>query len=356
MRKYQVNSFWVALLSLAGSALSEKAECGDGVEFNTRQGDQSTFSIPLNETCSAALITFSDGTDSMLDLQTNSSCPYVNSEAQTFTTVFGADTSEGVATLTFQCSGQVYCMSINVVKSNNSDSQTWIQSVCADLTNSARESLNAAAGTIQTLGVSDGPMHEGSIVTSTSTLSSPSKALQDITSMTTSSLSGSTGFSTIRGASGSRNGTNATSLDTRGGGQSSSQGRSAVSVETNFTTTTTGVAVLSNTPYSSTSQAATASPEATGNIMPAATTGLLSGAHTMLPTSTNQSNGNPETSIKTANYTSKDSQPVESEYAEKPTMLPVTGQALANGTTMELPTQAAGQDPSTCACFPLPTF
>ncbi|KAG9697785.1 hypothetical protein KCV03_g9333, partial [Aureobasidium melanogenum] len=355
MRKYQVNSFWVALLSLAGSALSEKAECGDGVEFNTRQGDQSTFSIPLNETCSAALITFSDGTDSMLDLQTNSSCPYVNSEAQTFTTVFGADTSEGVATLTFQCSGQVYCMSINVVKSNDTDSQTWIQSICADPTGSARESLNAA-GTIQTSGVSDGPMHEGSIVTSTSTLSSPSSALQDISSMTTASLSGSTGFSTIRGASGSRNGTNATSLDTPGGGQSSSQSRSAVSVEINFTTTTTGVAVLSNTPYSSTSQAATASPEGTNDVVPALTTGLLSGVHTMLPTGTNQSNGNPETSIKTPNQTSEDSQPVESEYAEKPTMLPVTGQALANGTTMELPTQAAGQDPSTCACFPLPTF
>ncbi|KAG9755742.1 hypothetical protein KCU73_g5262, partial [Aureobasidium melanogenum] len=109
MKNTRAYYFWVALSTLMGSAVSEKADCRDGLELNTRQGDQSTFSIPLNETCSAALITFSD-------------------EAQTFTTVIGSDTPEGVATLTFQCGGQVYCMSIDVVTANTSDSQTSIQS------------------------------------------------------------------------------------------------------------------------------------------------------------------------------------------------------------------------------------
>jgi hypothetical protein len=198
MRNTQAYYFWVALFTLMRSAFSEKADCGDGLELNTRQGDQSTFSIPLNETCSAALITFSDGTDLVLDLRTNSSCPYASSEAQTFTTVIGSDTPEGVATLTFQCSGQVYCMSIDVVTANISDSQTSIHSVCVNTTETALESLGAVVGATQASGVSNGSMPEGSMMTSTTIRSSSLQALQGNSSMTKALLGSSTGFSTIQ--------------------------------------------------------------------------------------------------------------------------------------------------------------
>ncbi|TIA28646.1 hypothetical protein D6C78_10645 [Aureobasidium pullulans] len=348
--------FWVALFTLMRSAFSEKADCGDGLELNTRQGDQSTFSIPLNETCSAALITFSDGTDLVLDLRTNSSCPYASSEAQTFTTVIGSDTPEGVATLTFQCSGQIYCMSIDVVAANISDSQTSIHSVCVNTTETALESLGAVAGATQASGVSNGSMPEGSMMTSTTIRSSSSQALEGNSSMTKALLGSSTGFSTIRGASELGNATNATGLNNSDSGLPSPQSGPIVSDGTTFTTTAMVATFSSGTSYPPTFQTAMASLDKSDTIVPTASiTAPSSVGNTTIPTATSLIDGNDLYPIETANQLLEESQPVESNYIENPTVLPTSPQPLGNGTTMNLPTQAAGQDPSTCACYPLPT-
>ncbi|KAH0403727.1 hypothetical protein KCU89_g1842, partial [Aureobasidium melanogenum] len=356
MKNTRAYYFWVALSTLMGSAVSEKADCRDGLELNTRQGDQSTFSIPLNETCSAALITFSDGTDLVLDLRTNSSCPYASSEAQTFTTVIGSDTPEGVATLTFQCGGQVYCMSIDVVTANTSDSQTSIQSVCVDLTETARESLGAAAGSTQASGVSNGSTPEGSMMTSTAIRSSPSQVLQGNSSMTKALLGSSTGFSTIRGATELGNTTNATSLNNPHSSLSSPQSGPIVSDGTTLTTTAMVATFSSGTSYPPTFQTAMASLDKSDTIVPTTSITAPSGVGTTTPpAATSLIDGNDLDPIATANQLPEESQPVESNYMENPTALPTSPQPLGNGTTLNLPTQQVGQDPSTCACYPLPT-
>ncbi|KAH0282809.1 hypothetical protein KCU62_g9465, partial [Aureobasidium sp. EXF-3399] len=314
-----------------------------------QQGDQSTFSIPLNETCSAALITFSDGTDLTLDLQTNSSCPYASSEAQTFTTIIGSDTPEGIATLTFQCSEQVYCMSIDVVTANNSNSKTSIHSVCADVTNPARESGVAARAT-QVSGVSDGQMHAGSMKTSATTPLSPTQASQSNWTITTALDSALTGFSTIAGASVLGYTTNATSLSSPDGGQSPSSDVSAISTGTDSTATTMAAAFSSDTSYSSTSQTVTASPGGSDDTNPTLTTVA------MLPTATSSLDANGTTSIETASQLPGENRPTGAKPIEKLTAPPVAAQFLGNGTSANLPTEVDGQDPSTCACYPLPTF
>lgn len=337
-----MNYLCIALLSLARSAVSEKAKCGDGVELNMQQGDQSNFSIPLNETCSAALITFSDGTDLTLDLQTNSPCPYASSQAQTFTTIIGSDTPEGVATLTFQCSEQVYCMSIDVVAANNSNSETSIYSVCADVTNSARES-GVAAGATQVSGVSN-------MMTSATTPSSPTQAPQSNWTITTALGGALTGFSTISGASVLGDTTDATSLGSSDGGQSPSSDGPVISAGTDSTATTMVAAFLSDSSYSSTSQTVTASPDGSDDTNPVLTTVA------MLPTATSSLDANWTTSIETANQLPGENRPTGSKLTEKPTAPPVAAQSLGNGTSTNLPTEVDGQNPSTCACYPLPTF
>jgi hypothetical protein len=352
-----MNHSLIALLSLARSAVSETAECGDGVELSMRQGDRSTFSIPLNETCSAALITFSDDTDLMLDLRTNSSCPYTSSVAQTFTTVIGSDTPEGVATLTFQCNGQVYCMSIDVVTTNISDSQTSIHSVCANLTDPVGESLGATAGASQASKVGNGLMHDGSMGSSTTVPSNQSQALQGNSSITKALLSGSTGFSTIRGASVLGNDANTTSLNSLDGGQADSPTRSAVSVVANLTTTAMAAAFVSGTPYSPISQVLMASSDRNDTTMPTMTTAPPSDSDTTIsPTATSLPDGDNATLIGTANQSPAKSQFVGSNSTATPTVPAMAAQSLGNGTSMDLPSQATGQDPSTCACYPLPTF
>ena len=348
MRNDQMNYLWIALLSLAGSAVSEKAKCGDGVELDIQQGDRSTFSIPLNETCSAALMTFSDGTDLTLDLQTNSSCPYASSEAQTFTTIIRSDTPEGIATLTFQCSEQV-CMSIDVVAANNSDSETSIYSVCADATNLARES-GVAAGATQVSGASNGQMQAGNMMTSATTPSSPTQAPQSNWTTTTALGSALTGFSTIPGASVLGNTTNATSLGSSNGGQSPSSDGSAISAGTDSTATTVAATFSSDTSYSSTLQTVTASPGGSGDTNPTLTTVA------MLPTATSSLDANGTTSIEIANQLPGENRPTRSKPTEEPTAPPVAAQSLGDGTSTDLPTEVDGQDPSTCACYPLPTF
>ena len=344
-----MNYLCIALLSLARSAVSEKAKCGDGVELNMQQGDRSTFSIPLNETCSAALITFSDGTDLTLDLQTNSSCPYASSQAQTFTTIIGSDTPEGVATLTFQCSEQVYCMSIDVVAANNSNSETSIYSVCADVTNSARES-GVAAGATQVSGASNGQMQAGNMMTSATTPSSPTQAPQSNWTITTALGGALTGFSTISGASVLGDTTDATSLGSSDGGQSPSSDGPVISAGTDSTATTMAATFSSDTSYSSTSQTVTASPGGSGDTNPTLTT------LAMLPTAKSSLDANGTTSIETANQLPGENRPTGSKLTEKPTAPPVAAQSLGNGTSTNLPTEVDGQNPSTCACYPLPTF
>ncbi|CAD0056130.1 hypothetical protein D6C78_10782 [Aureobasidium pullulans] len=357
MRIKQINHSWIALLSFAGSAVSETAECGDGVELSIRQGDRSTFSIPLNETCSAALITFSDDTDLMLNLRTNSSCPYTSSEAQTFTTVIGSDAPEGVATLTFQCNGQVYCMSIDVVTTNISDSQTSIHSVCANLTDPVRESLGTTAGVTRASGVGNGSMHDGSMGSSTTVSSNQSQALRGNSSITTALLSASTGFSTIRGASVLGNDADTTSLNSLDGGQFASLTRSAVSVVANLTTTTMSAAFVTGTPSLPISQALMASSDRNDTTMPTKPTVPPSDSDTTIsPTATSLLDGDDATLIGTANQSPAESQFVGSNSTAYPTAPAMAAQSLGNGTSMDLPTQATGQDPSTCACYPLPTL
>ncbi|KAG9765679.1 hypothetical protein KCU73_g315, partial [Aureobasidium melanogenum] len=349
MRNDQMNYLWIALLSLAGSTVSEKAKCGDGVELNMQQGDSSTFSIPLNETCSAALITFSDGTDLTLDLQTNSSCPYASLEAQTFTTVIGSDTPEGIATLTFHCSEQVYCMSIDVVTANNSNSETSIQSVCADVTNPARES-GVAAGVTQVSRISNGLMHAGGMMTSATTPSSPTQAPQGNWTVATALVGASTGFSTIHGASVLGNNTNATTLASPDGVQSPSPDVSAMSTGTDSTATTMAAAFSSDASYSSTSQTVTASLGGSDDMNPTLTTAA------MLPTATSSLGASGTTSIETANQLPGENRPTGSKPTDNRTAPPVAAQSLGNGTATNLPTEVDGQGPSTCACYPLPTF
>jgi hypothetical protein len=357
MRIKQINRFWIALLSFAGSAVSETAECGDGVELSIRQGDRSTFSIPLNETCSAALITFSDDTDLMLDLRTNSSCPYTSSEAQTFTTVMGSDAPEGVTTLTFQCNGQVYCMSIDIVTTNISDSRTSIDSVCANLTDPVRESSGITAGATQASGVGNGSIHDGSMGSSTTVPSNQSQALHGNSSITTALLSGSTGFSTIRGASVLGIDANTTSLNSLDGGQSAFPTRSAVSVVANLTTTTMAAAFVSGTLYSPISQVLMASSDRNDTTMPTKTTVPPSDSDTTIsPTTTSLLDGDNAALIGTANQSPAKSQSVGSNSTANPTAPAMAAQSFENGTSMDLPTQAMNQDPSTCACYPLPTF
>jgi hypothetical protein len=352
-----MHHYWIALLSLAGSAVSETAECGDGVELSMRQGDRSTFSIPLNETCSAALITFSDNTDLMLDLRTNSSCPNESLEAQTFTTVIGSGTPEGVATLTFQCSGQVYCMSIDVVTANSSDSQTSIRSVCTNLTDPVRESLGTTAGAVPLSVASNGFIHNGTIGTPTTVSSSQSLAPEDYSSTAPALLSGSTGFSTIRAAGVFGNNTDTASLSTPGGSQLYSQNYPAVSAVTNSTTAAMVAAFPSQTPYSSTSQTVVAPLGRTDTILPTITAISPSdGDTTISSTAANFSDDNDVPSIGTASQSPEGNQPTDSYPTANPTASAMTAQPLGNGTSMDFSTQAMSQDPSTCACYPLPTF
>jgi hypothetical protein len=312
-----------------------------------RQGDRSTFSIPLNETCSAALITFSDNTDLMLDLRTNSSCPNESLEAQTFTTVIGSDTPEGVATLTFQCSGQVYCMSIDVMTANNSDSQTSIRSVCTNLTDPVRESLGTTAGAAPLPVASNGSIYNGTIGTPSTVFSSTVPAL----------LSGSTGFSTIRGASVLGNDTNAASLSNPGGSQLHSQSYPVVSVGTNSTTAAMVATSPSQTPYPSISQTVMAPLDRTDIITPTSTTMSPSdGDTTISSTATNFSDDNDVPSIETASQSPEGNQPTGSSLTANPTASAMTAQPFGNGTSMDFSTQAMSQDPSTCACYPLPTL
>jgi hypothetical protein len=357
MKNKQMHHLWIALLSLAGSAVSETADCGDGVELSMRQGDRSNFSIPLNETCSAALITFSDNTDLMLDLRTNSSCPNESLEAQTFTTVIGSDTPEGVATLTFQCSGQVYCMSIDVVAANNSDSQTSIRSVCTNLTDPNRESLGITAGAAPSSVASNGFIHNGTIGTPSTVSSSQSQAPEDYSSTVPALLSGSTGFSTIRGASVLGNDTNAASLSNPGGSQLSSQSYPVVSLRTNSTTAAMVTAFSSQTPYPSISQTVIASLDRTDTITPTITTISPSdGDTTISSTATNFSDDSDVPSIETASQSPEGNQPTGSSLTANPTASAMTAQPFGNGTSMDFSTQAMSQDPSTCACYPLPTL
>ncbi|CAD0083663.1 unnamed protein product [Aureobasidium vineae] len=345
MRETQTSFVWFALLGFARSVVSEKADCGDGLELNALQGVESTFSIPVKKPCSAALITFSDGTDSMLDPRTNTSCHNPTSEAQTFATVIGSDAPEGIATLTFQCSEQVYCMSINVAEGNGSDSQTSIRSVCANLTNPSHESSGAATGATQVPKVSDEPAHQGSTLTSQSDLS-----------ITTTSPSGSNGLGTSLGAGVLGNATYATGLDSIGLSQSASQTLFGMSAGTTPTTSSTWAASPSRTSNVSIFQTTMVSLYRTDTIMPATTTAPPDDADAITSKSATTLNDDNSTEKGTDIQLPYGNQSRESKSSSDPTVQPITAYPLQNDTRTTSSTQAASQDPSTCACYPLPTF
>ncbi|KAG9625473.1 hypothetical protein KCU64_g19259, partial [Aureobasidium melanogenum] len=345
MRETQTSFLWFALLGFARSVLSEKADCGDGLELNALQGVESTFSIPVRKPCSAALITFSDGTDLMLDPRTNTSCHNPISEAQTFATVIGSDAPEGIATLTFQCSEQVYCMSINVAEGNVSDSRTSIRSVCANLTNASRESSGAAIGTTQVSKVSGESAHQESITTSQSDLS-----------ITKTLSNGSNGFSTSLGAGVLGNGTYTASIDSIGLSQSASQTLFSLSAGTTLTTSSTSTASPSRTSNVSISLTTMLSLNRSDTVMPATTTAPPDDADvSTFKTATTLNNDN-STAEGTDIQLPYGNQSRESDSSPDPTAQLITAYPLQNDTRTTSPTQTASQDPSTCACYPLPTF
>ncbi|KAH0182628.1 hypothetical protein KCV03_g10243, partial [Aureobasidium melanogenum] len=326
MRETQTSFLWFALLGFARSVLSEKADCGDGLELNALQGVESTFSIPVKKPCSAALITFSD-------------------EAQTFATVIGSDAPEGIATLTFQCSEQVYCMSINVAEGNVSDSQTSIRSVCANLTNTSRESSGAAIGATQVSKVSGESAHQESIPTSQSDLS-----------ITTTLSDGSNGFSTSLGAGVLGNGTYTASLDSIGLSQLASQTLFGLSAGTTLTTSSTWAASPSRTSNVPISQTTMLSLNRSDTVMPATTTAPPDDADVSTSKTATTLNNDNSTAEGTDIQLPYGNQSRESDSSPDPTAQPITVYPLQNDTRTTSPTQKASQDPSTCACYPLPTF
>ncbi|KAG9543644.1 hypothetical protein KCU71_g11330, partial [Aureobasidium melanogenum] len=345
MRETQTSFLWFALLGFARSVLSEKADCGDGLELNALQGVESTFSIPVKKPCSAALITFSDGTDLMLDPRTNTSCHNPISEAQTFATVIGSDAPEGIATLTFQCSEQVYCMSINVAEGNVSDSQTSVRSVCPNLTNTSRESSGAAIGATQVSKVSGKSAHQGSAPTSQSDLS-----------ISTTSSDDSNGFSASLGVGVLGNGTYTASLDSIGLSQSASQTLFDLSAGTTLTTSSTWAPSPSRTSDVPISRTTMLSLNRSDTVMPATTTAPLYHADVSTSkTATTLSDDN-STAKGTDIQLPYGNQSRELESSPDSTAQPITAYPLQNDTGTTSPTQTASQDPSTCACYPLPTF
>lgn len=340
MKILQANYFWLALLSLTEYAFSQKADCGDGLTLDVQQGDPFTFSIPLNQTCSAALATFSDGSDFILDPHTNTSCHRPGSTSQTFTTVIGTDVSRGMATMTFQCGGEVYCISINVAEGNGSESRTSISGICTNSTNQARESSGGSSGSILLPTAAGGTAYEGSVESSTSAVMpfGTSPATQGSLGASTAMLGNSTGFSTIRGTNlpgtdpsvtglesidGIRTTSKTTSgMTDAGSAYATSQASPDMTDDTGLTDSVLATS-LPYSPYAQTSQAATIQAISSQTSMTTSVLQTLAGSGIAGPNST-----------AVVDSTSP----------------------LQSGDVRASSTAAAGQDPSTCACFPLPSL
>jgi hypothetical protein len=219
------------------------------------------------------------------------------------------------------------------------------------------ESLGTTAGAAPLSVTSNGFIHNGTIGTPSTVSSSQSQAPEDYSSTVPALLSGSTGFSTIRGASVLRNDTNTASLSDPGGSQLYSQSYPVVSVGINSTTAAMVAAFSSQTPYPSNSQTVMASLDRTDTIAPTITTISPSdGDTTNSSTATNFSDDNDVPSIGTVSQSPEGNQPTGAYPTANPTASAMTAQPLGNGTSMDFSTQAMSQDPSTCACYPLPTF